>query len=232
MATTTNYYGLSKPSYNEVADIEVINANMDKIDTQMKNNSDGVNFAKGISSDAYDNSRPYAVGDYCIYDNKLYRCITAIESAEAFNVEKWEQTTVGNEINQLNSNLDLYADFDEHKTPYTFIGKPIYRKLCKIDKIYCVNVEAESSEAIKYHPIADNIDQVWLKEGFYFNNINGHSQPIPFLSRVDDPNFSSIQLQVSPNGYIVFICTHNSSGTAYTNNSGYFVFYYTKTTDV
>ena len=105
MATTTNYYGLSKPSYNEVADIEVINANMDKIDTQMKNNSDGVNFAKGISSDAYDNSRPYAVGDYCIYDNKLYRCITAIESAEAFNVEKWEQTTVGNEINQLNSNL-------------------------------------------------------------------------------------------------------------------------------
>lgn len=108
MATTTNYYGLSKPSYNEVADIEVINANMDKIDTQMKNNSDGVNFAKGISSDAYDNSRPYAVGDYCIYDNKLYRCITAIESAEEFNVEKWEQTTVGNEINQLNSNLEEF----------------------------------------------------------------------------------------------------------------------------
>ena len=105
MATTTNYYGLSKPSYNEVADIEVINANMDKIDTQMRNNADGVNFAKGISSDAYDNSRPYAVGDYCIYDNKLYRCTTAIESAEAFNVEKWEQTTVGNEVNQLNSNL-------------------------------------------------------------------------------------------------------------------------------
>ena len=115
MATTTNYYGLSKPSYNEVADIEVINANMDKIDTQMKNNSDGVNFAKGISSDAYDNSRPYAVGDYCIYDNKLYRCITAIKSAEAFNVEKWRQTTVGNEVNQLNSNLSnsiLFFDYN------------------------------------------------------------------------------------------------------------------------
>ena len=110
MATTTNYYGLYKPSYNEVADIEVINANMDKIDTQMRNNADGVNFAKGISSDAYDNSRPYAVGDYCIYDNKLYRCITAIKSAEAFNVEKWEQTTVGNEVNQLNSNLKIKSN--------------------------------------------------------------------------------------------------------------------------
>ena len=105
MATQTQYYNLDKPSYDEVADIEVINANFDKIDQQMRNNADGVNFAKAISSDAYDNSKLYAVGDYCIYDNKLYRCITAIESAEAFNIAKWEQTTVGKEVKQLNSNL-------------------------------------------------------------------------------------------------------------------------------
>ena len=107
MATKTQYYNLNKPSYDEVADIEIINANFDKIDQQMRNNEDGVNFAKGISSDAYDNSRSYAVGDYCIYDNKLYRCITAIESAEAFNIAKWEHTTVGKEVKQLSSNLDV-----------------------------------------------------------------------------------------------------------------------------
>ena len=105
MATQTQYYNLDKPSYDEVADIEIINANFDKIDQQMRNNADGVNFAKAISSDAYDNSKLYAVGDYCIYENKLYRCITAIESAEAFNITKWEQTTVEKEVNQLNSNL-------------------------------------------------------------------------------------------------------------------------------
>ena len=109
MATQTQYYNLDKPSYGEVADIEVINANMDKIDQQMRNNADGVNFAKDISSDAYDNSKSYAVGDYCIYNNKLYRCITAIESAEAFNIAKWEQTTVGNEVSQLNSNLSDFG---------------------------------------------------------------------------------------------------------------------------
>ena len=109
MATQTQYYNIDKPSYDEVADIEIINANFDKIDQQMRNNADGVNFAKGISSDAYDNSKLYAVGDYCIYDNKLYRCITAIDSAEAFNVAKWEQTTVGKEVKQLNSNLDNLA---------------------------------------------------------------------------------------------------------------------------
>lgn len=117
MATQTQYYNLDKPSYDEVADIEVINANMDKIDQQMRNNADGVNFAKGISSDAYDNSKLYAVGDYCIYDNKLYRCITAIESAEAFNIAKWEQTTVGREVKQLNSNLSelSYGDASGNK---------------------------------------------------------------------------------------------------------------------
>lgn len=111
MATKTQYYNLDKPSYDEVADIEVINANFDKIDQQMRNNADGVNFAKAISSDAYDNSKLYAVGDYCIYDNKLYRCITAIESAEAFNIAKWKQTTVGREVKQLNSNLVESADY-------------------------------------------------------------------------------------------------------------------------
>lgn len=117
MATKTQYYNLDKPNYDEVADIEIINANMDKIDTQMRNNADGVNFAKDISSDAYDNSKSYAVGDYCIYNNKLYRCITAIESAEAFNVEKWEQTTVGKEVKQLNSNLNNHnSDTTVHIT--------------------------------------------------------------------------------------------------------------------
>ena len=116
MATKTQYYNLDKPSYDEVADIEVINADMDKIDQQMRNNADGVNFAKAISSDAYDNSKSYAVGDYCIYNNKLYRCITAIESAEAFNIAKWEQTTIGNEVSQLNNNLNVFFKNFTHMT--------------------------------------------------------------------------------------------------------------------
>lgn len=36
MATTTTNYGLVKPSYNETADVAVINSNMDIIDTKMK----------------------------------------------------------------------------------------------------------------------------------------------------------------------------------------------------
>ena len=42
MATQTTNYGLTKPSYNETADIGVINSNMDIIDAKMKENADNV----------------------------------------------------------------------------------------------------------------------------------------------------------------------------------------------
>jgi hypothetical protein len=42
MATKTTNYGLTKPSYNETADIGVINSNMDIIDAKMKENADNV----------------------------------------------------------------------------------------------------------------------------------------------------------------------------------------------
>lgn len=42
MATQTTNYGLTKPSYNETADIGVINSNMDIIDAKIKENADYV----------------------------------------------------------------------------------------------------------------------------------------------------------------------------------------------
>lgn len=40
---------------------------------------------------AYDSTATYAVGDKVNYNNCMYKCITAVETAEAFNPEKWEQ---------------------------------------------------------------------------------------------------------------------------------------------
>lgn len=47
----------------------------------------------GFDADAYDASKTYAVGDYVEHENKTYKCITAVESAEAFDSSKWEITT-------------------------------------------------------------------------------------------------------------------------------------------
>lgn len=49
----------------------------------------------------YSASSTYAVGDYCIYDGQLYRCTTAITTAEAWTAAHWTMATVGGELTDL-----------------------------------------------------------------------------------------------------------------------------------
>lgn len=105
MASKTTNYNLDMPGYDEIADIDVINGNMDKIDVQMKKNADSAQQSKDIVSDEYSATNTYAVGDYCIHENILYKCKTAITTGEAFDSNKWVQTTCGTEFRGLNSNL-------------------------------------------------------------------------------------------------------------------------------
>ena len=105
MATTTTNYGLTKPAYDDVADVGVINSNMDIIDEQIKKNEDGISQSKGIVSDEYSDSSTYNIGDYCIYENKLYKCVTAVTTEEVFDSAKWEETSVKSELSTLSSNL-------------------------------------------------------------------------------------------------------------------------------
>jgi hypothetical protein len=56
-------------------------------------------------SDAYDATSTYNVGDFVIYNNILYRCITAITVPESFDGTHWARTTVEEIITQINSDL-------------------------------------------------------------------------------------------------------------------------------
>ena len=58
-----------------------------------------------ITTDAYSASSTYAVNDYCIYENVMYKCITAIETPEAFTPSHWQATSIEGEISELNSSL-------------------------------------------------------------------------------------------------------------------------------
>ena len=62
-----------------------------------------------IVSDVYSSSKTYAKGDYCIRNNTLYRCTTAITTAEAWNSSHWTATQVDDELTSLNSTLANYA---------------------------------------------------------------------------------------------------------------------------
>ena len=54
----------------------------------------------------YDSTKTYAVGDYVVYDGALYKCTTAVTTAEEWTAAHWTETTVGEELTGLQNQLD------------------------------------------------------------------------------------------------------------------------------
>lgn len=52
------------------------------------------NDANGNLADDYDSTATYSIGDYAVYEGVLYRCITAVSTAEDFDDDKWESVLI------------------------------------------------------------------------------------------------------------------------------------------
>ena len=53
-----------------------------------------------IIADDFDSTSTYAVGDYVVYDGKLYKCTTAVTTAGAWDSNDWTETIVMDEVAQ------------------------------------------------------------------------------------------------------------------------------------
>jgi len=135
----TSNYGLSQfEGTDKPAWLVDYNGDMEKIDLGIKTSKDVADAAKAEAdqgaldiaavtitansadakatgavsdlSDAYDSTSTYNVGDFVIYNNILYRCITAITVPESFDGTHWARTTVEEIITQINADLSDKAD--------------------------------------------------------------------------------------------------------------------------
>ena len=57
-------------------------------------------------ADEYSASATYAVGDYCIKDGVLYRCTTAITTAEAWTAGHWTATQLADEVTSQSEKIE------------------------------------------------------------------------------------------------------------------------------
>ena len=62
--------------------------------------------AAGVVASAYSASATYKVGDYVIHNSNLYRCTTAITTAEAFTAAHWTQIVLANDVSDLKTDLN------------------------------------------------------------------------------------------------------------------------------
>ena len=54
----------------------------------------------------YSSAATYAVGNYVVQSNKLYRCKTAITVAEAWTAGHWDEVYLSNEVEDIGNTLD------------------------------------------------------------------------------------------------------------------------------
>lgn len=93
------------------------------------------NAAASVASLAhpYDATATYNIGDYVIYEGMLYRCTTAITTAEAWNAAHWTQATLADDVEAKANPDGYYEDMTvgnaeqlvatvsvEDKAPYNF----------------------------------------------------------------------------------------------------------------
>lgn len=69
-----------------------------QLTSAIKNLADASYPQQSAIADQYDSTATYAVGDYCIKDGFLYKCTTAIATAEAWTSGHWESTAVTEEF--------------------------------------------------------------------------------------------------------------------------------------
>lgn len=60
-------------------------------------------YGTDLLADDYSTTKTYAAGEYAIYDGDLYRCTTAIATAEAWTAAHWTLVQVGTELGGLKS---------------------------------------------------------------------------------------------------------------------------------
>ena len=61
--------------------------------------------AASHTADVYDATATYAVGDYCVYNSQLYKCVADITTAEAWTAAHWTATNVMDEVSELKEDL-------------------------------------------------------------------------------------------------------------------------------
>ncbi|MBO4785926.1 MAG: hypothetical protein J5510_02560 [Prevotella sp.] len=93
---------------------------------------------------AYDSTATYAVGDYCTYSTKLYKCTTAITTAEPWTAAHW--TEIGRTVSSLPTPADGYEAGWEYVVvaPGTYAGKN-----CEVDdRIMSINNSSGSGSSV------------------------------------------------------------------------------------
>ena len=153
---------------------------------KMNNMESGIEDANVLGSNIaaeYDASGDYAIGDYCIHDNVLYKCTTGITGGEAWNADHWTQVVVTDEMGNGGSGGEgltfipiVYGEMDDEEEEEGATG--YYLDTEQMTDEECFELLASSKSiavSVTYDEYPDDVD-VYQYSGVAFV---GNEDPVP-----------------------------------------------------
>lgn len=77
-------------------------------------------------SDAWDSTKTYSVGDYCIYNNQLWKCLVQNSGQTPTEGTYWHQTSVGDEFKKIKVDFIPESDVTVHTNDTYIINGILY----------------------------------------------------------------------------------------------------------
>lgn len=117
-------------------------------------------------SDQYSSARTYDVGDICIHNNDLYKCVTAVEAAETFNASKWNKTSLAalhaEQEKKISENNQSLTNLNDSKKTYLRLVLPNLaadaKTVCDyINKNYLLG-QLSPATTVDFDVVASNAD--------------------------------------------------------------------------
>lgn len=172
----------------------------------------------GLAS-AYSSSSTYGVGDYVFYNGALYRCITAITTAEIWNADHWSAASIGVDMGDVLKSVIEEMDLDTSRLYNGFVSTTIgsavyyssstktisYDKIVKVYKgkhytIYIENSSSPAASSSRDSCIIDN-DRIVRQVLRGFTTTAGETTEYDFYADIDgylclsvDANYVSIKI--------------------------------------
>lgn len=194
---------------------------------------DGVAQLAYTIANVYDSTQTYTVGSYAIYQNTLYKCITAITVGEAFNPAKWTSVKVMNEISSGGGVTAAAVSFDNTGTGLsaTNAQNAIVELAPKIAPDVSVTADGVKTLGALLHELAIAVD--FSKITYQSHIVMHRGQRIMNLGTQNwvlsgsDKSLSSMYTQIDTNGTLYlysFVATTTNNSAArltfiYANNS-------------
>lgn len=131
-----------------------------------------------MTADVYSATKTYTVGDYAYYNGTLYRCTTAITTAEAWTAGHWTAAKIANDVSDLKNALsDDENVIGVHRSPtiYTYTLSAFTIPTGTTIKIYTANGEDLPTNRLNLY----DVNQTYI-DYFTLNSTYGSARTVTF----------------------------------------------------